>query len=177
MKIISFACFIIFFTSCKKMDLSGFGNSGGGGGSWYSIPDRDSSNTVKADITRGGAISHFSTFANSTGFYKNIMSLFKDSSFINIDGSNQGTILQLKLVNIISAGTYSFGYNAATKKGADMTFSTGGIDFVNDKTILSGSITIDSLTSSRIKGTFSVNCWNGVQQLNITNGSFVGELR
>ncbi|MEP6676157.1 MAG: hypothetical protein ABJA78_13425 [Ferruginibacter sp.] len=172
MKILIFVCCIALLASCAKPDIHLTGFSWGYG---YGSINRDSTNKITADIT-GSSTAHFSAVANNTSFTKYVLTLYSDSSFVNISSNDSTIILYIDLVNILSPGTYSFGRNAANSKQIKAKCMMGGIDYFNDSTALTGSIQIDSFTTKRIHASFNVKCWHGTQSVTINNGKLAGDI-
>lgn len=178
MKTLIFASIVIFFTSCGKIeiDTSGWSSGWGSGYGWGSFtPIPDSNNIVKADIDSAGTIYHLSAVAFNANFGSWVKSLYTDSSSVMINGYNEKFNLQIELVNILAPGSYSFGHTPGIGREVKASCSIGGIEYLNNYNIISGSIKIDTLTEKKIQGSFNVKCWNGTNSINITNGSFVGK--
>ena len=111
MKTITFICFIIILTSCRKDNIV------------YPPGQKDSSIKVTADIILNGVTSKFSAVGtNETIFdYKKPPG---DSSIYLVTGSiifgSQGQtityVLGIEMVNILTTGTYNFGNSADSIK-------------------------------------------------------------
>jgi len=173
MKVLTFICMVFFFYSCTKSDFS-LGPMGG-----FSFPNiilkPDSTNKVKADIS--GPISwQLSTVAFQTNFSR--WKFPGDSTAINIYGQDTVLSIQIQLTNILTIGTYNFGTIIPGKKEATITcYISKNLYpniYTNDKNVLSGTLSIDTITDHHIHGNFNATCFKGTQQLTITNGSFVG---
>ena len=177
MKTISFCFIIILLTSCMKDWKGDLGNNfliGGG----YNFPNLqpDSNNKIKAEVLTNGVYNLFS--ASGADFARYTWPT-GDSSYINLSGQSLNVAIGIHLSNILTPGIYSFGQVGAQRKRVDINYSqliTGAV-YRNKHDVLSGSIKIDSLTTNRIKGSFNVTCWYGADSVNISNGSFVGNLR
>jgi hypothetical protein len=173
MKTVFFVIISVLLISCSKdytintaaLNWSGF------------LPLRDSTrNKVKAEITKSGTYTQFIALGDFTSFYKDASAVSPDSSLISFTGNAGNIFLQVDLKNIMAGGTYNFGYYPGQRKVIRASCRYEGITYINDSTVLSGSITIDSLTTSRLKGSFNVICRNGTNSVNITNGTFAGDL-
>ena len=178
MKTITFICLIIFFTSCKK-DLQF--DFGGGWGDFSSLnfppSPPDSSIKVAADIYNSGGLIY--NIPGYNAYFERHDSITPgDSSSIYFQASTGHILLGVKLINILTVGTYSFGHSADSTKAARALFTEWNPDkvdsFFNDDNVLSGSLIIDTLTAKRIAGSFNVRCWNGTQYYDVKNGIFSG---
>lgn len=161
---------LFIISSCSKEK---FYPSGGLYWTGYTlIPD--SNNKVKADISSIGlTINHFSV---SGAFFTRYVWPTGDSSIVTIEASNDSTSIRIVLNDILTPGLYSFGHISGQHKGIKATYTISGNQYNSNYEALSGSLIIDSLTTKRIKGSFSVTCWNGTQAADVTNGSFVGNV-
>ncbi|MEP6712294.1 MAG: hypothetical protein ABJA37_07765 [Ferruginibacter sp.] len=173
MKTVIFACIVIFFTSCGKDFGHLEGNLDWGG--YTIIPD--SNNKMKADILIGGTNNQFLA---AGGYFTRYSWPTGDSSIVSLSGESGNMSIAIDMMDILKAGSYSFGHVIGQHKGIKIICKmdqTTGIEYRNNYDVLSGSLKIDSLTTTRVKGSFNVTCWNGTNSVEITNGSFVGNVR
>ncbi|MBI2729821.1 MAG: hypothetical protein HYX40_03560 [Sphingobacteriales bacterium] len=80
----------------------------------------------------------------------------------------------ITLNNISTPGTYQFGHIDGLK-AIFAGCSIANHNYSNNYEELSGSLTLDSLTKTRIKGTFNIKCFEGTESLEIKNGNFAGK--
>jgi hypothetical protein len=162
--------FAILAISCKKPPTA------------VTIPPGNPNNEMKATVSiNGGPASSSTATGNSTGFLRHIDPTNGDTVIV-IYGScaDQGDI-NISLVNIDSLGTYIFENNPTSRQYAlcNFSFSLGsnayGEVYFATTGSQPGTITIDNLTSTSIKGSFTSNCVRGGGTIQITNGSFKGE--
>jgi hypothetical protein len=158
---------LFFFCSCKK-------NSTAPG-----IPPGNPNNEVKATISINGSIaSSYTANGNSTLFIRRIDNNVDTVIVIHGGGIGKGQV-QITLVNINLAGTYVFETDPGSKQDSFCDYSignpvTGPYELYSTQASNpTGIVTIESVTSTHIKGSFTANCGNGVVQL--TNGSFKGD--
>jgi len=136
----------------------GGGGGGGGGGSNGNItatvdgqPWQSSVTSEQAQVGPLGAITIQGTYANST-------------------------TITLNLYNIDQPGTYPLGVTAATVGGTGVVSSTTGRSWFTPGSGAAGSVTLTTLTASRIVGTFSFNAeplgGGATGTKVVTNGAF-----
>ena len=104
-------------------------------------------------------------------------------------GTVSSRTIQISLINIPGPGTYHFNSTSSTNTRqqllgrytvGDIFFSTIFQMYFSDVSTAPGSLTVDLLTPTEIRGTFITNCSNsqlistGVDFARITNGSFKG---
>lgn len=174
MKTITFICFIIFFTSCVKSDFGDWDN--------IVVPPlvMDSSFKVTADIFNSdGKVDSISSFGYYTYFERHDNITPGDGSSIYFEaGNGYYVLLWIQLKNIATTGTYSFGHSANSPKEARVLYTgwnRNKVDsFFNDANTMTGTLTIDTLTTNRIMGSFNVRCWRDTQYVDIKNGIFAG---
>ena len=178
MKAIIFGCLVAVFASCTKptfevhipaVDFTEVYSWGSG----FTITP-DSGNTVHAEITANGITSPYSAVALNTTFTKNVYS--PDSSLITVSSYDYAvsTTIEFRIANISSTGTYSIGNAGSDRKAVSAYCAIGSSVYTSDSTVLSGSVTIDTLTASRIHGVFNITCGNESPTVEIRNGSFAG---
>jgi hypothetical protein len=160
-------CFFIN-SSCKKSSTGS------------TIPPGNPNNEVKATVSINGSSASSSTATgNSTIFGKRFDSN-GDTVITIVGGVNQGQI-EITLVNTNSSGTYIFENNPSSRQYALCYFSignplTGPYELYMATTgSRPGTITIDNLTSTSIKGSFTSDCVGSGGTIQIRNGSFKGE--
>ena len=101
--------------------------------------------------------------------------------FISITGSCDQGQIDIFLVNTNSADTYIFENNSTSRQYSLCDFSignplTGPYElYIATTGSQPGTITIDNLTSTSIKGSFTSNCVGADGTIQIKNGSFKGE--
>lgn len=146
----------------------------------YTLPPKYPDNNLKATISVDGG----SPFVlSATGDFTMFVTFVDSSSGEKVStvlGSNENSQVQIEFINIPAKGTYSFGssngpgsvyafcdYIVGNPFAPSALYSTsfnGG----------SGTVTIDSLSSQYISGTFSATCVSGNINAQITSGSFKG---
>lgn len=104
-------------------------------------------------------------------------------------GTRSSRKIEIWLINISVPGTYSLSRNNNINPRqqawsvyivGDVFFSTVFEMYFSDRSTVPGNVTIDLLTPTEIRGTFTTNCSNaqltgtGVNYAQITNGSFKG---
>ena len=161
-------CWFFINSSCKKSSTG------------YTIPPGNPNNEVKATVSiNGGPASSSTATGNSTIFVKRF-DPNGDTVITIVGGGNQGQI-NITLVNTNSSGTYIFENNSNSKQYALCYFNignalTGPYEFYIATTgSRPGTITIDTLTSTSIKGSFTSDCVGAGGTIIITDGSFKGE--
>lgn len=188
MKAIFLGCLVAVFASCTKPDID-WNPPAGGYTDVYTFPPLtgtgesfiDSNIYIKAGITADGV-----NFPMEL-FYPNVLTgrieqaidgAWHKGVIINASDTSTNTKLILSLLNINSAGTYKIDNSFVTGAAvivectiADSTYA----DHLN--TQLSGTLTIDTLSTNRIHGLFNVSSTNGTKTLEIKNGSFAGNLQ
>lgn len=90
-------------------------------------------------------------------------------------GVNPARSLAMTLDRIKGPGTYPLGVNTGTTAGGTLTMVNGSVSWWTALNGHSGSITITSLTSSRVKGTFTATLTplaGGTGTVQVTNGKF-----
>ena len=158
------SCCLIIISSCKKSSTE------------TTIPPGNPNNEMNATVSvNGGAAGSFTATGNSTTFGRRIDP--NGDSVIYIDGDVGGGEALITLVNTNSAGSYPFENNPSTRQYSlcqfqiinpyQLYFATTGNN--------PGTVTIESLTSSSIKGSFTSKCVGADGIVQITNGSFKGE--
>lgn len=172
---------IIFFASCKK-EIAPPPFTG------------NPNNELKATVSVIGepTVVHHSR-GSSTGFSRDLNPNGDTVIFVSGSTGKYGTRssrkIQIILVNISRPGTYNFHLNTTTLTRqyvlghyfvGDIFFSTVSEMYFSDVSTAPGSVTIDLLTPTEIRGTFTTNCSNtqllsaGVDFARITNGTFKG---
>ena len=165
MKAIIFGSLIVFFAACTKPTFD------------VAIPNIDftmeytwgtgifiapAPGIVEADITANGITAPFSAFAANTSFYKSVYATNNgDSTVISISSfdSTMSRGFQFSLANLPGIGTYNI----------------DNIIYPGNNTVLSGAVTIDTLTTNRIHAVFTITCGNGTQTVDIRNGVLAGD--
>jgi hypothetical protein len=148
-------------------------------------PPGNPNNEITAMVSVGGTPdSAFKAVGNSTGFNKRIDSVRRDT-IISVQGSvgTHGTYsrraIQLTLINMTTPGTYVFRADAGPRQQAFCDYTIGDVFFspiflfystrgVNQP----GTVTIESISPTNIRGSYTANCSNYVL---IKNGKFQGE--
>lgn len=147
-KILYFLGALLLLQSCKKNEVVN--------------PDH-----VEANVRINGN----AYFITDASILRSTVPIF-GNEYINIAGWNSlSSRLRITLPPNPHVGTFNIAsgdYMASYYDGTNQTIynSMDG----------SGTITIESITSSYIKGTFQFNCFNGSQVAEITRGSFEGDL-
>ena len=173
MKTIIFLCLAAFLISCTKEGTLADPNFNWLAGLFSRNP---ATNNVTANMEKAGTITKLSASGNNTSFSEWVSPTNPDSNQLNFTGSSRYSNLRVDLRNVTKTGTYSFGHNSAGNYEVVMQCYLDTINYSSNSNILSGSITIDSLTTTRLKGSFNVVCWNGIDSVKITNGIFAGDL-
>lgn len=181
MKAILFGCLVIIFGSCSKptIDLhfspGSFTDEYSWGSSFNITPD--SSRKVSADITADGITSHFSAIGFNTTFVRDVFTQNNiDSNLISVYAydSRISANLQIKIVNILTEGTYNIDNTYGLNKAVSASFTIGNDVYPGDNAVLAGTVTIDTLTTTRIHGSFNITCGKGAKTVDVRNGNFAG---
>jgi hypothetical protein len=158
-----------------------------------SLDPGNPNNELKAMVSVGGAAPtlHKSN-GNSTSFGRYIDPITGDTT-IHVSGSigKYGTensrSIEFRLINIRATGRYSLKSDPGLTQNAFCTYQIGDVFF---STVFElywaeygtppGTVTIDVLSATEIRGSFTANCSNapqsnnGINYVQITNGSFKG---
>jgi hypothetical protein len=158
---------IIIFSSCKK-------SSDG-----FTRPPGNPNHEVKAMVSvKGGAFSTFTATGNSTSFSRNNSPT--GDNIISVTANIPQSSLQLTLVNI-TTGVYPIGgVGLLIPPYVTGAFTLGSYSMNNSSfeiftaTPVPGTITIEELTSSSIRGSYSMTCTGITGTVQISNGTFKG---
>ena len=181
MKAIIFGSLIVFFAACTKPTFD------------VAIPNIDftmeytwgtgifiapAPGIVEADITANGITAPFSAFAANTSFYKSVYATNNgDSTVISISSfdSTMSRGFQFSLANLPGIGTYNIDNTAGLRSAVMTSCTIDNIIYPGNNTVLSGAVTIDTLTTNRIHAVFTITCGNGTQTVDIRNGVLAGD--
>lgn len=163
-----FLAFIIT-SSCKKSSDN------------YTLPPGNPNHEVKAMVSiNGGLFSTFTATGNSSYFSRNIGP--NGDVHISVSGNFSQSHISLNLVNV-TTGVYPIGgVGILIPPHVAGTFSLGSYSMNNQYTSfvifsatpVPGTITIEELTSTSIRGSFSMTCTGVTGTVQITNGTFKG---
>lgn len=159
---------IIIFSSCRKSSDD------------YTRPPGNPNHEVKAMVSvKDGAFSTFTATGSSTAFSRNSSPTGND--IISFSGSILQRSIQFTLVNI-TTGVYPIGgIGLLIPPYVTGVFTLGSYSMNNNSsfeifsaTPVPGTITIEELTSSSIRGSFSMTCTGITGTVQISNGTFKG---
>jgi hypothetical protein len=150
-------------------------NKNGGG---YNLPPGNPNHEVKAMVSiKGAAATSFTATGNYTSFSKTTMSN-GDIILVVLGSASQGTIT-LNLVNINSAGTYTIGgsgsqYVTGQFAIGNPLFGAYEIFFAPAPPPAAGTLTLDELTATSYRGSFSMTCTGSTGTIIVSGGTFKG---
>ena len=161
---------LLFLNSCKK-DSPG------------RLYPENPNNELKAIISVASATpSLHKSNGDQTLFTRNIHP--NGDTVIVVTGSIGGGNVQIHLINISTTGTYQFKMDTSLRQKARCDYIIGGYYsssvfeiYFSDSGTPPGSVTIEALSDTDIRGSFTANCSNrekGINYVQITNGSFKG---
>ena len=150
----------------------------------------DPNDELKAMVSVAGATAALhQANGSSTSFNRSIDPVNGDT-ILYVSGSigEYGTAgrrnIEIRLINIHSPGTYDLKNETSSRQQVFCMYTIGGIFFSpvfemysSDQGTPPGSVTIEALSATAIKGSFTANCSNnekGINYVQITNGSFKG---
>lgn len=167
--------------SCSKS------SSSGGGPLPSPPPDPASTGEVKATLTYStGEMLTLNASGNYTLFNRMIQAAYNDT-LLTITGSpfdNSFQQLNIRLLNISRPGTYSFKTGQTGAENAawcELNGNSTGEYYTTQQVTDPGSVTIQSITSDYVSGTFTagMTSWypgrpDAGRQITVTNGGFKG---
>jgi hypothetical protein len=172
MKKVFFVAVIFVLASCSKPGAGDFTINLFG--ACCNFPERvDSSIYIKADVFAGNGLIVPLNYAGYNTRLQRTSSLnHADSNLVIFSGGDSTVGLEFSLINVVRTGTYRFGETPGDSISIRAKCRFNGIDYLNDSTLMSGSITIDMLTANRIHAIFSVPCIHNGYTVDVKNGSF-----
>jgi hypothetical protein len=171
MKAIFFGCIIIFLASCEKptFDLNWSSEPYVEVYTWgnWNYNTSDSSNKVTAEFISHGNSVPFTAITSNARFtnFPNMISIYAyDASAMKDIG--------ISLHNVLTTGVYTIPASAGST--ATVSLITLEKGYPSDSTTLTGTVTIDTLTSSHIHGVFTLKAVSATNTVEMNNGSFTG---
>lgn len=136
-------------------------------------------NEVKGTVVvDGGAPISLAARGNYT-LFKRTVNPGNNVMMVIVGNTGNNSQVQIQLFNILQKGSYPFVTDSATGNGAGCQYMIGtGFNitamYFSSQSANPGTITIDSISNTYIKGSFTANCSSGSGTAQITNGSFKG---
>jgi len=167
MKNIWYLLLLIVMVSCGKgTDMGNFSLNGN-----YNI-NLPPNGTIAASFVKDRRYFHLATGALFIHSYD----ANSPYGLMSISASSGGISLGLQLNKLLQPGLYRFGKGHGQNQEISLDCNFSNSRFQQDTSTLTGSLIIDSLSYSYLKGRFSITCYNSDRDsLVIRDGAFEGK--